>query len=212
MGNIMKIKRFKNIEDISYNGQLFPKESNILLITGLSGSGKSYLAKNLSNRFNAVVFQPEWLIHSKHIDEKFKNLLEKFLIKYPEIKELVKNKWNNEKIEDKNILLKKYINLFFDEFLATIDNDKLYIVEGLQLFTLIDFNKVKDFPIIIKGTSSINSLKNRLKRDIKNKNFTSKFQRFKFKCKVVKQSRLYQFKHRKILNKFIKKLQTKNPN
>ena len=161
----MKIKLFKTVDDLYLNTNNFPSTSNILLITGLSGSGKSYLARELSNTYNATIFQVEWLKHSKHISEECKYILDSFLDKHPEIISLVKNKWNNTKSEDKNELFKKYINLFFLHFLEVKDNNKNYIIEGLQLFTLIDYDLIKDYPIIIKGTSSFKCFKNRFKRD-----------------------------------------------
>jgi len=201
----MKIKLFKNVKDIYINVDKFPSESKILLITGLSGSGKSTLAKELEDKYEAIPFQVEWLIHKKHVTEKCKYILDSFLELHPEIKELVDNKWNNTKKEDDNVLLKKYINLFFQHFLSLKEDKKNYIIEGLQLFTLIDYDLIKDYPIIIKGTSSINSLKQRYKRDKERKKLSSLKEKTKFTFKVLKQSKLYQFKHRKKLNKLIKK-------
>ena len=169
-------------------------------MTGLSGSGKSWLANELAKEYSATIFQPEWLIHSKHTSIECKPILENFLNLYPEIKPFVENKWNNEKIEDKNLLLKKYINLFLQYFLDGCNPNQLYIVEGFQLFTLIDFNLIKDYPILIKGTSSFKSLKNRINRDLKR----HKNEKTRYFFKILKQSQLYQFKHRKKLNSFIK--------
>ena len=197
-----KIKIFKSVDDIKFNAE---KESNVLLVTGLSGSGKSYLSHELSQQTGASVFQPEWLIHYKHTSEEFKPLLDEFIAKYSDIKPLVENKWNNEKSEDKNQLLKKYINLLVEYFLKNVDKNKKYIIEGLQLFTLINFDLIKDYPIIIKGTSSFKSLKNRIKRDYQKRKNLSFGKKFVWFNKVLRQSRLYQFKHRKVLNRFIKK-------
>ena len=129
-------------------------------------------------------------------------MLDEFLRANPEIVPYVENKWNDVKNEDEHELLQKYINLFLQSFLDSCDKSRTYIVEGLQIFTLIDFEVVKNFPIIVKGTSSFQSLRNRLKRDLpKHKNKIS------YLFKVLKQSHLYQFKHRKKLNNFLKKLQ-----
>jgi uridine kinase len=201
----MKIKLVKTVADFEHNLQDFSTKSNILLVTGLSGSGKSYLSKQLAQKHNATIFQPEWLKHTKHITEECRYILDSFFDLHPDIVDLAKNKWNNSKNEDDNELFKKYINLFFEHFLQVRDKDKLYIVEGLQLFTLIDFDHIKNYPIIVKGTSSFNSLKNRYKRDYqkrKNEKFCVKV---KFFFRVLKESKLYQFKHRQKLNKFIVK-------
>ena len=124
-------------------------------------------------------------------------------MKFPKIRDLVKNKWNNSKNEDDNELFKKYINLFLLHFLEVKEENKSYIIEGLQLFTLIDFDLLKDYPLIIKGTSSYNSLKNRLKRDYKKRKKEKFIIKAKFIFRVIKESFLYQLKHKKKLNKFI---------
>lgn len=201
----MKLKRFKSIKDQHFNTN---SKSNITLVTGLSGSGKSYLSKELAKNNNASIFQPEWLKHSKHTSEEFKPLLDSF-IKLHNIQDYVSNKWNNSKTEDENELFKKYINLFILYFFENIDPDKNYIIEGLQLFTLIDHEIIKDYPIIIKGTSSIKSLKNRLKRDYQKRKNENLKVKIKFFIRVIKESKLYQFKHRKTLNKFIEKYEKK---
>ncbi len=202
----MEIKRFKSISDIKNNIDEFPHKKKILIVTGLSGSGKSYLSKKIAEKYGAEIFQPEWLIHSKHASPTGKEFLNGFLDIHPEIKDLVQNKWNNCKVEDENQLLKKYINLFFRYFLENKSSEKLYIVEGLQIFTLIDFDLFCSFPIIIKGTSSLKSLQNRLKRDMTNHKFESRRKKISYFFKILKQSRLYQFKHRKKINRFIEKL------
>ncbi len=201
----MKIKVFRNIDDIYYNVDNFPSSNKILLITGLSGSGKSHLSKEIAKEYNAIHFQVEWLIHKSHVSDECKYILDSFLDKYPSIVPLVDSKWDNVKVEDNNKLLKHYMNLFFKHFLEVKDPNKAYIVEGLQLFTLIDYDLIKDYPIIIKGTSSINSLKRRLRRDYKKRKNQKLNVRVKFLFRVLKQSRLYQFKHRKKLNLFIEK-------
>ncbi len=205
----MKVKLAKTVADFEHNLQDFGSKSNILIITGLSGSGKSYLSHQLATKYNAVIFQPEWLKHTKHITEECRYILDNFFEKHPNIVDLAKNKWNNSKTEDENELFKKYINLFLLHFFQVKDPNKLYIVEGLQLFTLIDFDSIKNYPIIIKGTSSFKSLKNRLKRDYqkrKNEKFCVKV---KFFFRVLKESKLYQFNHRKKLNIFIKNYKQK---
>ena len=78
----MKISRFFSKKDISFNLEKFPNESKILLITGLSGSGKSYLANIKKEEYNATPFQVEWLIHNKHVTEECKYILTSFLDKH----------------------------------------------------------------------------------------------------------------------------------
>ena len=201
----MKIRRFKNINNIDFNSSVFSNESKILLITGLSGSGKSYLAREIAKEKDASIFQVEWLKHKKHISEECKYVLDTFIEKYPEAIPYIDTKWNNSKNEDDNELFKKYINLFFIHFLEVKDRNKNYIIEGLQLFTLLDFDLIKDYPLIVKGTSAYNSFKNRLKRDYQKRKKEKLSVKIKFFFRVVKEGFLYQGKHVKKLNDFIAK-------
>ena len=196
------VRVFKNVNDITFN----ENDKNIIFITGLSGSGKSYLSKELANKYNSSIFQPEWLIHYTHTSEEFKPFLDELIDRY-NIRNYVDSKWDNSKDEDNNEELKKYINLLVKEFILNANNSKKYIVEGLQLFTLIDINLIKNYYLIVKGTSSVNSLKNRIKRDYKKRKDYKLIDKIKWFIKVIKQSKLYQFKHRKKLNEFIRKME-----
>lgn len=196
------VRVFKNVNDITFN----ENDKNIIFITGLSGSGKSYLSKELANKYNSSIFQPEWLIHYTHTSEEFKPFLDEFIDRY-NIRNYVDSKWDNSKDEDNNEELKKYINLLVKEFILNANNSKKYIVEGLQLFTLIDINLIKNYYLIVKGTSSVNSLRNRIKRDYKKRKDYKLIDKIKWFIKVIKQSKLYQFKHRKKLNEFIRKME-----
>ena len=196
------VRVFKNVNDITFN----ENDKNIIFVTGLSGSGKSYLSNELASKYNAKIFQPEWLIHYKHTSEEFKPFLDEFIDRY-NIRNHVDSKWDNSKDEDNNEELKKYINLLVKEFILNANNSKKYIVEGLQLFTLIDINLIKNYYLIVKGTSSVNSLKNRIKRDYKKRKDYKLIDKIKWFIKVIKQSKLYQFKHRKKLNEFIRKME-----
>ena len=196
------VRVFKNVNDITFN----ENDKNIIFITGLSGSGKSHLSKELANKYNSSIFQPEWLIHYTHTSEEFKPFLDEFIDRY-NIRNYVDSKWDNSKDEDNNEELKKYINLLVKEFILNANNSKKYIVEGLQLFTLIDINLIKNYYLIVKGTSSVNSLRNRIKRDYKKRKDYKLIDKIKWFIKVIKQSKLYQFKHRKKLNEFIRKME-----
>ena len=195
-----KVGIFKSVPDFRFEGK-----GNIVVVTGLSGSGKSYFSTNLAKETNASIFQPEWLIHYTHTADEHKPFLDAFIKKHG-IEEFVKNKWNNAKCEDKNQELKKYINLLVSEFLKNADPNKKYIIEGLQIFTIIDFELIKNYTIIVKGTSSFKCLSYRLKRDYQKRKKLNFFKKTKWFFKCLHQSRLYQFKHRKLLNNFINRI------
>ena len=200
----MKINRLKSVDDITFNLEEFGKTNNVLLVTGLSGSGKSYLTKKLVKKYNAELIQLDWLKHQKYASKFGKVLLNKFKKKYPESIPYIDSKWNNEPDELKNDLYKKYLNLFFDFIIEHLDSKKLYIIEGLQIFCMIDYNKTLDYPIIIKGTSSMKSLLYRYKRDYDDEEKVNLKTKIRFHIRVLKASKTFQFYMRKLLNKYIK--------
>lgn len=53
--NKIKVKWLKSENDIKFNIKNFQKESTILFITGLVGSGKSILARKLVEKYNATI-------------------------------------------------------------------------------------------------------------------------------------------------------------
>ncbi|HOZ54002.1 MAG TPA: hypothetical protein PKY25_01545 [Bacilli bacterium] len=198
------INIFRNTDDIIINNN-----SNIYLVTGLVGSGKSYLSKKMvKENPNIILFQLDWLKFSKYADEFGKSINDGFIKNNPEVFEYMQNKFANAKPEDRNGIYKSYINKYFDYFLTQVDKDKKYIVEGNQIFSCLNQDKLigKEYNIYIKGTSCLNSLTNRIKRDYDEEEKLNIKTKIKFFIRVLKESRLFYIKHRKKLNDFIRKL------
>lgn len=138
------------------------KDHNILLITGLSGSGKTSTSYEIANSKKAEVFQLDWLDSLDNITDYPKDApnygLKEYIKDNSSIKELNWGDDNYEKIIiDTFKLIKKFANL---------NTDKLFIIEGFQIYN--KFNKsyiTADTPIIVKGTSAVVSMLRRINRD-----------------------------------------------
>ena len=136
-------------------------KSNILYITGLSGSGKTTLAEKYEKEYKAELFGIDGLEHD--YDSSNSNLLEKVKSKYPDYKVQVENKFKGLSGNEMVNILRKALLYVISEMGKT--KDKLYILEGLQIFSLLDPNTLKSKPMIIKGTSMLKSMEGRFKRN-----------------------------------------------
>lgn len=148
-------------DDLYINFDKFESEEcNICLITGLSGSGKSTLGRELCKKYNAeyVELDKFFLLGSgiKGISKTFDPFFKKYSKLYKEIESA------------------KYIN--DEQFPVTLMNnilnycksfkDKRFIIEGVQIFTYQN-EELKKYPIIIKNTSALISMKRMILRDRK---------------------------------------------
>lgn len=145
-------------------------DSNILLVTGLSGSGKTTLGLELSDKYNANyisldLFNYNFItgVLNNQIPKpnEFTNIMKKYLL--TKQKQFVyKNGVGEYAIKHFN-----YFEVFWDFFvylLKHLDNKKKYIIDGIHIYSM-NFDIVKDYPIIIKETSSLDSMKRMLSRD-----------------------------------------------
>lgn len=191
----------------SKNIEVF-NNSNIYLVTGLSGSGKSLYCRKIKEKYpDAITIELDWLKHSKYANDFGKILNFEFIKKYPEVVKYMENKFYKIP-EYKDQVYKEYINKYFDFIISRLDNKKTYIIDGIQIFSLIDFEKTisKKYNIFIKGTSSFQSLLNRIKRDYDEEEKINFLKKINFFKRVIKESFTFQFLHRKMLNKYIKVL------
>lgn len=205
-----KLNLVFNKKNLKYNIEKFGTNNNILYITGLSGSGKTTIAKKLVQEYKAELFELDNL--GGHFGE-YKNeqtliylLTEDFLNKNLELRKIIKSdnyvtlkinnfdeyvKWTNKYVE----FLEKYA--YF--------NEGLYIFEGTQLFKCINPKHYINKPLIIVGTSSISSLYRRLKRHYKIDKIKNKPNFFKKHIwKLLNDSKRLHFKDLFHINKFLK--------
>jgi len=140
-------------------------KSNILLITGLSGSGKSTAAWALAEEYKATaihldMFQCYYRFKEEGISNKSMEYVEKYLKLHPEA--------NN--IDFSDIRYKEFgaiFNKFFSWLLSELKKDKKnkYVVEGAHIMLFTSYKSLDKLPIICLGTSLTKSTIRRWVRD-----------------------------------------------
>lgn len=156
-------------KDIEYKLDSWKKGSdNILLITGLSGSGKSTRASQLSKEYNAINFELDLFEHNSILFSNNYNHDEANIIMKDIFKKMYGGKKNFDKYSDEDY--RKEFVKFFKNLLSYCKShkDQLFIIEGLQIFKHVayyDISIIENTPIIIIGTSLTKSLIRRYKRD-----------------------------------------------
>lgn len=154
-------------DNMEYNVEEFGSKYNVLLITGLSGGGKSTLARKMGEERNAIVIEIDWFDYNQFLFSK------KDLTKGEEV---VKKYFEKTYHGARNLNSKKgpkYYEALLD-FLETIiknakkDKKNLYIIEGIQIGALASqgmlTDEVKELPVIIVGTSIVKALFRRMRR------------------------------------------------
>lgn len=148
--NKYKIGIFKDKEDI----EISFTNDDVINITGIMGSGKTTLAREIKKQTNYELVSLDWMFGAslKNRPENIYNILVSFKNMHPEI------------CCKKNYY--EYANEIYDYLLKNMV--KSVILEGRHIYRYINPNILKG-KIIIKRTSLINSYKRAFKRDMNNK-------------------------------------------
>ena len=186
-----KVNKLKSVDNVNrthtdYNIDKWgkTKDTNILWVSGLSGSGKSTIAQEMAKKNNADVIHMDLYLYStpgKYTDKMSKDF-NTFLTKnYPNWKKLQSDAYTQlRKIDRRNNGDKKSVGLWFDTFQDAITkySSKMFgsrriIAEGVQILddTLFYNNKrgLQNQPVIMMNTSLEDSIASRMARD--NKSF-----------------------------------------
>lgn len=196
-------------KDYLYNIENYGKTYNLLFITGMVGAGKSTISKEISAKYNATTLSQDWLAWSEvYKDNKIAmQVLDEFYKICPIAQNAATNNlWHRDLLSKKEQYeMKIEYNKFLIDY--TLKNpNKLYIIEGIDIYKVIDSSEFINRGIIIKGTSVIKCFIRRYKRDktIENqKNIDSKIKYLKM---VIKQSKTFYSRDRNILNSLIAKI------
>jgi len=146
-------------------------QHNILYITGYSGSGKSTIARQLSNsKTNVIHLDPYFEEMDKNIsasiqDKEFNKFLEKNFPAYKSIANPTKNERHSKEWWNKVDTLMTQTEKFAE---GQFYKKKKVVVEGVQLSddtTYPNKSFFKDKPLIITGTNAITSFLRASKRD-----------------------------------------------
>ena len=164
---------FKSVKDIYYNKTKFLNgDTNVCIITGQSGSGKSTMATAMTKGTNSKIENIE-------LDEVIMNKAKRTIEQYKEMGDMVyaffqgpgkslyidpHDKGMRLNWDDQN---KKMITAFINFALpyAKAHKSTKYIIEGTWIFRFIPAAKIKDCAVCIKGTSAATSLYRAGKRD-----------------------------------------------
>lgn len=196
-------------KDYIYNIENYGKSYNLLFVTGMVGAGKTTLSKKIANEKNAIILSQDWLTWSEVYKENklAMKILNEFYKKCPKAKEAAKNNlWHRKLLSIKE---QKKIRTEYNKFLIdyTKKNSKqLFIIEGIDIYRIIDLKEIIKRGIVIKGTSAISCFIRRYRRDKtidKEINLKSKF---KYIVMVIKESKTFYFKERKMLCNYIDKI------
>jgi len=174
--------------DIGNEGYIFSKkdtiygldkwesgESNILLITGLSRSGKSTLAEEMTNN-NACVHNLEldmienWNCFNGtgYTIDDIDPIMREFFTKSDLGKLVYANGMNGLSIEGPNLskIMNDSIKWLLEYCEKECPNDKV-IMEGVQIFYDLEIDVALRYPLIIKNTSMMKSFMRRSTRSFK---------------------------------------------
>ncbi len=177
-------------------------QSPFLLVTGLSGSGKTTFAQKFAKRHHAICISFDVLKFYNESPKQSQKLLDIFMKKYPAIEKKVFSQWSkSDKLNTNDILYNYYCNVFFDFLMDYSKQHNIKIVlEGIQIFVRLHPSKSVGLPIIIIRSSSINCFLNKLKRD-----YITKISIFKInliRC-LIHDAYMYHIKQKEDINKYI---------
>ena len=142
-------------------------ESNVLLITGLSRSGKSTLANEMTTKYKNVHnieldrIENTWRwVDAAQSIKKFDPILVKFFDSTPigqyAYSQAMKKKNLSEDDDELHRLMNEAIQWILN-YTKTLKSSEKVVIEGVQIFYDLDIKVALNYPIIIKGTSMVKS-------------------------------------------------------
>ena len=138
-------------------------DNNVCLITGLSGSGKTTLANQLASKYGATVVSIDrfGLLSKKGKElEKIDPVLYSYLSKREKLWDnLISNKLKGN---DMTHEIEKYLDYCISY--CNKDKNNKYIIEGVQIFWLMNGGNLKGCSLVCVDTSAIRSALRRVKR------------------------------------------------
>lgn len=151
----------KNLEDFNSG------KTNICLITGLSGSGKTTEALNMLDNNNIHIeldlFEQCYLFPDlNELRQKAGDVFYEYFTEHPGKYQALQNK------EFLGLALGNEIKKFLEYVLLYCreHNDKKYIIEGVQIYCFLDVEENKDLAYIVINKSFISCMLKRIKRSI----------------------------------------------
>lgn len=150
------IKLLKDQDDFYFN---FGKDTHMIIITGLSGSGKSNTSFKISKQFNYPLLSFDFLFDYEERNLSFleNDIFDHFLEKHPKYKDYHANR----SIADEVCIC------FFEYVRQYVEKENIHlVVDSAYFFQNIPIEKISNQRIIVKGTSLIRSVIRANKRDV----------------------------------------------
>ena len=156
-------------DDAYYNFDKFVNgQCNILFITGFSGGGKTTLTKEYSKKYKAEIIEIDnFECYMNRVKKDDGSVYSEFLYKTDFGKEYMERYMGLTNTSVNLIFQRDFTNemmKFLLEYCGKRKNQK-FIIEGMQVFRWEDYQKIKDYALIIKGTSALTSAIRRIKRN-----------------------------------------------
>ena len=154
----------KGVYDVNFK-DFESGKSNIVLITGLSGSGKSTLGTKIANKYNAELIELD-LFEQCYMFTTSEQLREGGEVFYQYLSHR-KELWDRlKKKEIHGTDLSDEIDKFLKYAISWCKADKnnKYVLEGVQIYSFLNKEKINGIPILFVGTSVLKSLIRRLSR------------------------------------------------
>lgn len=159
----MEVGIFKDKEDI----EITLTNDNIVNITGMMGSGKTTLARKITEKENIELLSLDWMFGYSlgNRPGKIHNMLKEFEKLYPETEDQKIFQYFNKRKKDKRVDLKyyEYTNKIYTYLISNISEP--HIIEGRHIYEYMNPNILKG-KLIIKRTSLIHAYKRAFKRDV----------------------------------------------
>ena len=154
---IKYVKIFKTQDDLYFN---FNKNTKMIILTGMSGSGKSYTSYGIAKKYNYSLFSIDFIFdyEDREMNNFEKTIVTGFIKKYPQYGNFINNRTKTFEV----------CNKLFDYIDNYIINKRTQIILDSAYFykTILPY-KFCNQRIIIKRTSLVKSIYNATKRDIK---------------------------------------------
>ena len=156
-------------DDAYYNFDKFVNgQCNILFITGFSGGGKTTLTKEYSKKYKAEIIEIDnFECYMNRVKKDDGSVYSEFLYKTDFGKEYMERYMGLTDTSVNLIFQRDFTNemmKFLLDYCGKRKNQK-FIIEGMQVFRWEKYQKIKDYALIIKGTSALTSAIRRIKRN-----------------------------------------------
>jgi len=187
-------------DNIEFNIEKFGKEYNTLYITGLGGSGKSTIIKEYATKYKAEALEFDAVTSAliKGLENLNRDKIHPIILEYLETQNPDRlNGFGDPKFISESVK-------FLDWFEAKVANDdKLYILEGMQIFICFEPERFTGRPMVIMGTSVAKSM---YRSNLRVRSEGDIIKTFKFFLKTLQRTNIF-IKNDKQINNLINTLE-----